>query len=78
MCPAQFVGVVCADSFVPSRSANKSWPLARLEIPRETQNQNFPREPRSGKFAFPPTSRAKTVERRGRVDCSATFERGAT
>jgi hypothetical protein len=41
-CPAQFVGVVCADCFAPSRSASESWPLARLEIRRETHNQNFP------------------------------------
>jgi hypothetical protein len=33
-------------------------------------NQFSPAEPRSGEFAFPPTSRAKTVERRGRVDCN--------
>jgi hypothetical protein len=29
-----------------------------------------PREPRSGEFAFPPTSRAKIVEPHGRMDCN--------
>ena len=70
-CQTQFVCGVSADSFAPALANSNP---RRATVRKLAALTISPREPRSGEFAFPPTSRAKTVERRGRMDCNGDIQ----